>query len=197
MRLLLASNNAKKRHELERLLAGSRLEVVTPAEAGLDLEPVEDGATFTANARIKALAFAAAFDGPVLADDSGLVVDALDGRPGVHSARFAGADADDAANRTRLLRELEGVPTETRTARFVCHVALARGDEILAEETGTCEGRVLEAERGAGGFGYDPLFLDVATGRSFAELAAAEKDALSHRGRALTALTPRLLGLED
>ncbi len=196
MTLLLASNNAKKRRELERILEGTALRVTTPAEAGLTLDPEEDGETFAANARKKALAFAGAFDGPVLADDSGLEVDALDGRPGVRSARFAGEDADDAANRDRLRRELEGVPEARRSARFVCHLVLARGDEVLAEARGEVDGRILDRERGDAGFGYDPLFLHEPSGRSFAELPPAEKDAVSHRGRALAALAPRLRDLE-
>ncbi|MBK6941443.1 MAG: RdgB/HAM1 family non-canonical purine NTP pyrophosphatase [Planctomycetes bacterium] len=192
MRLLLASNNAKKRAELVRILGRHGVLVVVPAEVGLAIDPVEDGMTFADNARKKALAFAAVTDLPVLADDSGLAVDALDGAPGVHSARFAGEPTDDARNRRLLLERMAGVPEGRRSARFVCALALARGDTVLAETSGACEGRILAAERGSGGFGYDPLFLDPGSGLTFAELDSSRKDALSHRGRALTHMVESL-----
>jgi len=195
MKLLLASNNAKKRRELERILEGTGLEVLTPGDTGIELDPDECGSTFAENARIKALEFAEVFDGPVLADDSGLSVDALDGRPGVHSARYAGEGADDEANRRRLLEELADTPTARRTARFECHVVLARGAEVLAEAHGACEGSIIESERGDGGFGYDPLFLHGPNGLTFAELPADRKDGISHRGRALRELSPELRAL--
>lgn len=191
MRVLLASNNAKKRAEIERIL-GSSVTAVVPADLGLTLEPEETGATFEQNSALKALAFAAATDLPVLADDSGLEVDALGGQPGVHSARFAGAGASDAANRGRLLAELAGVPAERRTARFTCVLTLARRGEVLAQVRGECAGRILARERGTSGFGYDPLFLHEPSGLTFAELAAAEKDAISHRGVALRRLAAAL-----
>lgn len=192
MKLLLASNNAKKRAELVRILGGHGIEVVVPADLGLALDPVEDGATFAENARKKALAFAAATPLPVLADDSGLAVDALDGAPGVRSARFAGEPSDDARNRRLLLERLADVPDAKRSARFVCALALAQDGRVLAEASGACEGRILSAERGHGGFGYDPLFLDPGSGLTFAELDSSRKDALSHRGRALTQLVESL-----
>ncbi len=192
MRILLASNNLKKRDELQRILAGRGVDVVTPRELRLDLEPHEDGATFEENCLIKARTFAAQCDGPVLADDSGLEVDALGGAPGVRSARYAGPDASDAENRARLLADLAGVPEPRRMARFVCCLALVRGGAVLAEVRGTCAGRILAAERGAGGFGYDPLFLYEPSGRTFAELDPAEKDRVSHRGAALRELARRL-----
>ncbi|MBL8765966.1 MAG: RdgB/HAM1 family non-canonical purine NTP pyrophosphatase [Planctomycetes bacterium] len=192
MKLLLASNNAKKRAELVRILGGHGIEVVVPADLGLALDPVEDGATFAENARKKALAFAAATPLPVLADDSGLAVDALDGAPGVRSARFAGEPSDDARNRRLLLERLADVPDAKRSARFVCALALAQEGKVLAEASGACEGRILSAERGHGGFGYDPLFLDPGSGLTFAELDSSRKDALSHRGRALTHLVESL-----
>ena len=192
MKLLLASNNEKKRAELLRILAGFGLEPVTPREAGIALDPDENGDTFAANARSKALAFSAATALPVLADDSGLEVDALGGAPGVRSARFAGAHGDDAANRRKLLEALATTPAERRGGRFVCALCLAQDRRILAEVESDCRGRMLTAERGAGGFGYDPLFLHEPSGRTFAELDATEKDAVSHRGRALRALVPHL-----
>lgn len=196
MRILVASNNPKKRRELARILSGlPGLELSTPRDLGLELVPEETGSTFAENARIKALAFSRLVDDLVLGDDSGLEVDALGGRPGVQSARFAGPDADDAANRGRLLEELAGVPPERRTARFVCVVVLARRGHVLAEERGEVEGRIIENERGGRGFGYDPLFLVPGEGRTFAEIDDARKDALSHRGRALGRLRPYLEAL--
>lgn len=197
MKILLASNNAKKRKELERILGVLRLSVVTPRDLGLDLVPEENGATFAANAEIKARALANHTDLPVLADDSGLMVDALGGAPGVFSARFAGVDATDADNRRKLLAELQSIPVDQRTARFVCSLALIHRGELLAAVEDRCEGRILAAEHGTGGFGYDPLFLHVPSGKTFAELADAEKDAVSHRGRALRQLKPHLEKLRD
>ncbi|MFH0946548.1 MAG: RdgB/HAM1 family non-canonical purine NTP pyrophosphatase [Planctomycetota bacterium] len=192
MKLLLATGNPKKRIELQRILASRQFEVVTPGELGLDLEPEENGRTFDENSLIKARAFAALVDGPVLADDSGLEVDALNGAPGVHSARFAGPECDDAENRARLLADLDGVPPARRTARFVCVLALVRGVRVLARIRGTCEGRILDREQGQGGFGYDCLFFHEQTGKTFAELDPDEKDLYSHRGVALRELTHHL-----
>jgi len=199
MRLLLASNNRRKRDELRGLLAPLAVDVVGPSEVG-GVAPVdEDRDTFEGNAAKKARAAAREHRTWALADDSGLEVDALDGAPGVRSARFAGADgAGDAANNAKLLHELAGVPAEERGARFVCALALADpSGEIRAEIRGTVRGTILEAPRGAGGFGYDPLFLFTeaglpGAGRTFAELAGEEKAAVSHRGRALRALAERL-----
>ena len=188
MKILVASNNRKKLDELRRILAARpslALEVVSPRDAGLDIDPVEDGDTFAANALKKARAFAPHFDGLVLADDSGLCVDALGGAPGVHSARFAGRHGDDAANRALLLDRLDGLPEAERGAYFACTIAIVRGDDVLLETSGTCRGRILDRERGDGGFGYDPLFLHVESGQTFAEIPADEKDQLSHRGAAL------------
>ena len=196
-RLLLASGNAKKRAELEGLLGPLGVALATPADVG-GLPPVdEDRPDFAGNARKKACSAAASSGLWSLADDSGLEVDALDGAPGVRSARFAGAHGDDAANNRRLLERLAGVPAARRGARFVCALVLARPDgEPLAEILGESRGRILEAPRGAGGFGYDPLFLFTEpghpeTGRGFAELSPAEKARVGHRGRALRELVRR------
>ncbi len=196
--IVVASRNPKKAAELRRLLAGLRVRVLGAEEAGVDLEVEEDGETFAANAAKKASAFARASGRWALGDDSGLCVDALGGRPGVRSARYAGEGADDVANNAMLLAELAGVPDERRTARFVCSLALADppGEIRLAVEK-TAEGRILEAPRGVGGFGYDPLFFFPSLVKTFAELSPAEKDRVSHRGAALRALAadlPRLLG---
>ncbi|MBI1740252.1 MAG: RdgB/HAM1 family non-canonical purine NTP pyrophosphatase [Acidobacteriales bacterium] len=156
---------------------------------------VEDGATFEANARKKAEAYSLAVPGElVLADDSGLEIDALGGAPGVHSARYAAeephaaeSNADDEANNARVLRELAGVPRERRAARFVCVLAVARDGQTLQTVRGTAEGLILAAPRGKNGFGYDPLFYFPQIGRTFAELSPAEKSRYSHRGAAFRA----------
>ncbi|MCI0588999.1 MAG: XTP/dITP diphosphatase [Planctomycetes bacterium] len=196
--IVVASRNPKKAAELRRLLGELPVRVIGADEAGVDLEVEEDGGTFAENAAKKAAAFARASGRWALGDDSGLCVDALGGRPGVRSARYAGENADDAANNRKLLAELGGVPPERRAARFVCSLALAdpAGEIRLSVEKST-EGRILEAPRGDGGFGYDPLFFFPPLGRSFAELTPEEKDRVSHRGAALRALAEalsRLLG---
>lgn len=192
-RLLVASTNGGKIREIRALLQGLDLEVV-----GLDAYPEapelpEPFVTFAANAESKARA-AAALGGAdlclALADDSGLEVDALGGRPGVYSSRYAPSDPE---RISRLLGELEQVPEEQRTARFVCAVALVQGERLLGRWLGTCEGRIAAAPRGDHGFGFDPVFLQ--GDRTFAELTAGEKNAVSHRGRALRAFAADLPGL--
>lgn len=158
-------------------------------------EVAETGDTFEANARIKAEAYSRYTGATVLADDSGLEVDALGGRPGVHSARYAGPGQDSERNIDRVLRELGDRPDGERTARFVCVMALAEGGRVRATARGACEGRIAHARRGSGGFGYDPVFLVPGTGRTFGELSPAEKDRLSHRARALAAIHPALAAL--
>jgi XTP/dITP diphosphohydrolase len=151
-------------------------------------EVEETGTTFEENAALKALAASAHFDGWVLADDSGLEVDALGGAPGVYSARFSGEGATDVTNRALLLEKLATVPADQRSARFRCVIALARGGEVLAHFSGAVEGVIIQSEQGAGGFGYDPLFVPEGFGETFAELGAETKNRLSHRGRALAGL---------
>ena len=204
MKLLIATQNAGKVQELRRLMAGLPVEPLLPAEAGLALDVDETGTTFEANAEQKARAFAEASGLPALADDSGLVVDALDGRPGVRSARYAGEPRSDRRNLERVLAELADVPDGRRTARFVCVAALAvpAGGAAFAGVPpggvawfrGTCEGRLGREPRGSDGFGYDPIFLPTGHDRTFAELPAVEKDGLSHRGAALRALRAHLAG---
>jgi len=199
VKVLLASGNRKKAAEIAAILgagAGGRLELVTLADFPALASPVEDGATYLENARIKARAGAAGTGLPTVGEDSGLSVDALGGAPGVLSARYA--DGDDRARYEKLLREMAGVPAGKRTARYVCAAVLALPDGREESAEGTCEGEIGFAPRGAGGFGYDPVFLRP-DGRTMAELAPAEKDAISHRGAALRALAPKLkalLGLE-
>ena len=188
-RFVLATANPDKAREI--------IDVLRAAGAGIEIEPRdpslpdvdETGATLEENARIKAQAICDATDRPAIADDTGLEVDALDGAPGVHSARFAGEDATYADNVEMLLRRLDGVGGAARTARFAT-VAIARwpdGREVAA--TGTVEGTIATAPRGDGGFGYDPVFVpDECDGRTFAELSASEKHAVSHRGRAFRTL---------
>lgn len=197
MRVLIASTNAGKVREVRRIFeAVAGVEIITPRDIALDLDVIEDGDTFADNARKKALEWAEASGGLALADDSGLVVDALGGAPGVYSARYAGEGATDLANNEKVLRSLEeaGAKTpEERSARFVCWLALAAPDgSILHETEGVVEGTIIEEERGAGGFGYDPLFrprIDGVFGPlTTAELAPEEKDRISHRGSACRAM---------
>lgn len=189
MKVVLASANPGKLRELEALLGPLGWELAPQAAFGV--EPAEEtGDTFAANALLKARHAAAGAGRPALADDSGLEVDALGGRPGVRSARYAGPECDDEANNRRLLEELAGVPDAERTARYRCVIAFARAADdpapLLAE--GGWEGRILRAPRGAGGFGYDPLFYVPERGCASAELEPAVKNELSHRGAALRAL---------
>jgi XTP/dITP diphosphohydrolase len=201
VKLLLASNNPKKLAELQRILAGLEITFILPKDAGGLPEVVEDASSFAGNAARKAAAAARAKGLWALADDSGLLVDALDGAPGVLSARFAGAHGDDAANNALLLEILRGVPPERRGARFVCALALARPDGSIALQVqGTARGRILERARGTRDFGYDPLFLFTEPGfaeteQGFAELEPEQKAEVSHRGRALREFARRLPGV--
>jgi len=183
--LVVATRNRGKLQEIRLLLDG----VVDTVHCAGDFagfpETIEDGLTFRDNALKKARE-AMRFTGlPALADDSGLVVDVLDGRPGVHSARFAGEDAGDAANNRRLLDELNGIPADQRQAAFVCVLAFVTPDGCEQVFSGRIGGAVLAAERGEGGFGYDPLFLVEGFDRTMAELSPQEKNSISHRGQAL------------
>jgi XTP/dITP diphosphohydrolase len=192
--LLLASANQGKLRELRTILAGLPVELVGLTEAGLGDPPEveETGDTFPENARIKARAYAAWSGRAAVADDSGLEVDALGGAPGVRSARYAGEGAGDRANLDKLLAALAGVPPERRTARFRCAAVLVdpEGGEWHAEAA--WEGRVLDAPRGTGGFGYDPVFLPDGWDRTSAEVDQVTKDAASHRGKAFRALRPAI-----
>ena len=191
--VVIATNNAHKVSEIRTALNFPGWEFQTLSEAGLASDPAEDADSFEGNARIKAeaarAAAAAAGCGPVavLADDSGLEVDALDGAPGVYSSRYAGADGDDAANNAKLLAELAAVPDEERTARFVCTLVFIDEDGVETVARGTVEGAIGREGRGEEGFGYDPLFLPEAyDGRlTLAEVSQAEKNGISHRGSAL------------
>ncbi|RYJ06091.1 MAG: RdgB/HAM1 family non-canonical purine NTP pyrophosphatase [Actinomycetales bacterium] len=196
-RVVLASNNAKKLSELQRILAPlvPGIEVVGLSDVARYDEPAETEPTFEGNALIKARACLEATGLPSLADDSGLCVDALNGMPGVLSARWSGvpkSEGGDAANNALLLSQLSDVPDERRTARFVCVIAFCTpdGQEVLVE--GEMPGRILHAEQGEGGFGYDPLFAAEGHDVSTAELDPGEKDRISHRGHALVAIAPQV-----
>jgi XTP/dITP diphosphohydrolase len=195
MRILLATQNKKKRAEFEAMFAPLGVELLPARELP---DTVEDEPDFRGNARKKAAEAALATGEWCLADDSGLEVEYLDGAPGVLSARFAGTHGDDAANNAKLLQLMDGVPEAERGARFVCALCLCRPDGSAAAEVfGQVAGRMLEGLRGSGDFGYDPLFLFTepgfyATGKSFAELEPGQKSAVSHRGRALALLANEL-----
>lgn len=182
---MMATRNRGKLRELEVLLAGIPVELLTLEDLPGMPEVEETGETFLENATLKAVMIAQASGILTLADDSGLVVDALGGRPGVYSARFAGEKADDWQNNMKLLRLLKGVSPERRTARFVSSIAVAEpnGRRVCSAE-GRCEGVILEEMRGTGGFGYDPLFYIPELGKTMAELTMEEKNQVSHRGKA-------------
>ena len=192
-KLMLATTNPGKVREFKALLGQYELmqglTLLTPQDWPGPLPEVEEtGATFAENARLKAVTLAQATGLPALADDSGLCVDALGGEPGLHSARWAGAGVSDKERNARLLERLAGVPAEERTARYVCVVSLALPDGRSTEAEGICEGVILEMPHGSNGFGYDPLFLVPELGRTMAELAETEKNQVSHRAQAVTAL---------
>ena len=196
-RLVIGTTNLKKGRELQELLAPFGFDVQTLKETGVPvLDVLEDADTFAANARKKASEQARHLNAWVMADDSGLAVDALGGRPGVYSARYAGDDATDELNNAKLLRELNETPLERRTAHYVCHVAVADPDgEIRAESADVCRGRIVFEPAGSNGFGYDPLFEVVEYHQTFGQLGPHVKAALSHRGRALRSVVPKLLAL--
>lgn len=195
MKILLATRNAGKLVELRRLAEGSDVEVLGLADVPEFPEAPETGATFAENALAKARDAAAATGLPSVADDSGLAVDALNGMPGVLSARWVGRHGDDLANLNLLLGQLADVPDERRGAAFVCAAALVVPDGPEEVVHGEWRGRLVRAPRGSNGFGYDPIFVPEGEERTSAELSPAEKDAASHRGRAFRALLPHLAAL--
>ena len=187
MRLLVATTNAGKVREIRQILDGLDVELVTLAEVPVPEAPEETGSTFEENARLKALYYAAASGELTVAEDSGLAIDALDGAPGIASARFGGVEATYPEKFAILFERLKDVPAADRTARFVCALALARGDRILFEAQGTVEGEITEAPRGTGGFGYDPIFFYPPFGATLAE-SSDRKTTVSHRGEAFRKL---------
>ncbi len=191
MALLLASNNGGKLREVRALLADLR--VVSPADLGIELDVEETGQTFAANAEIKARAYAAASGYIALADDSGLEVDALGGTPGVRSARYGAPDLDDEGRYLHLLSELQSYPEPSqRIARFRCAISAISPDGRQCRAEGTCEGLIAQSPTGSNGFGYDPVFFVPNHNATMAQLDAATKNSLSHRGQALAAVIPLL-----
>ena len=193
VRVVAATGNRGKLTEIRRLFAGLELALLAQSELGIE-SPEETGASFIENALIKARHAASIAGLPAIADDSGLAVAALDGRPGVHSARYAGPQASDAGNIAKLLAQLDGLTGDERSAAFYCVAVFVASqddpDPLVAE--GVWAGRILEQPRGHGGFGYDPVFYDPAAGKSAAEMTAEEKNAASHRGRAFRRLAELL-----
>jgi XTP/dITP diphosphohydrolase len=193
VRVVLASSNSGKLRELASLLAALGLDLIAQSSLGVETPP-ETGETFAANALLKARHAAAATNFPALADDSGIEVDALGGRPGIYSARYAGEGASDQDNVRKMLGELRDIAEERRTARYQCVIAFvstaADPEPILA--SGTWEGTLIREPRGLGGFGYDPIFVPHGFDRTAAELDAAQKNSLSHRGQALATLVTQL-----
>ena len=205
MKFVLATHNPNKIREMGAILGQFGVEVVSPKDLGITVDVEETGSTFAENAMLKAKAICKAADLPAIADDSGLCVDALDGAPGVYSARYCGRHGDDEANNDKLLEELAGVPEGKRAARFVSSICVCLPGGRCAVFEGVCPGRVGFVRRGTNGFGYDPLFIpdevgvpggggtaENTQGRSYAELSAAEKDAISHRGRAMERMEAEL-----
>ncbi len=196
--LVLGTGNRKKGLELAALFGPLGIDLRTLADFPEAIDVEETGDTFAANATLKAVEQARHLDRWVLAEDSGLVVDALDGAPGIYSARYSGPGANDDSNNRLLLERLSGVPQQKRTAHYVCHTVLCDpAGEICAESEATCRGRMLTAPRGTNGFGYDPLFELVEYHRSFGELGPRVKACLSHRARAARLLVPQLMLLID
>ena len=191
-RIVFATGNENKMVEIRMILSDLGLPVYSMKEAGVDVEIIEDGISFEENAEIKARAVARVLTNDiVLADDSGLVVDALDGAPGIYSARYAGENATDADRIAKLLREMQGIPPEERNARFVSAVCCVFPDGRKIIVRGECEGSIGQIPQGNDGFGYDPVFV-TESGKTFAELTPQEKDAVSHRGIALRKLAEQL-----
>lgn len=192
MEFLLASNNKHKLAEMQRILEPLGITVVTARQKNISLDDViEDGSTFAENALIKAKAGFLRSGMPTIADDSGLVIDALNGRPGIYSARYCGEGATDEQKNTAILAEMQDISDENRTARFVCSICCVISENEVITADGECNGKIGYRMLGENGFGYDPIFM-VEDNTSFAQLDDGEKDKISHRGRALTAFCAKL-----
>jgi XTP/dITP diphosphohydrolase len=190
--VIIATKNPGKAKEFEHIFASRGIAVKTLLDFPEISDVEETGTTFEENATLKAEAVASALNKMVIGDDSGLMVDALEGRPGIYSARYAGEPKNDLNNTKKVLAELEGVPEENRTARFYCALAVAVPGQETFTVSGTCEGRILEAPRGTNGFGYDPVFYVPEKGVAMAELPSEEKNKISHRANALKQLDEEL-----
>jgi XTP/dITP diphosphohydrolase len=193
--LLLASQNPGKLAEMRKLVAGLPFRILGPREVGIDDAPEETGTTFPENAALKARHYATRSGLLTAADDSGIAVDALGGEPGLYSSRFGGEGVSDDDRNRLLLEKLAGLPPERRGARFTSSLALARGSDIVFQATESVDGRIAEAPRGANGFGYDPIFFYPPFGKTFGEVAPAEKNRVSHRGKAFARLKEYLATL--
>ena len=199
-KIIFATGNQNKMREIREIMGNLPVEILSMKEAGIKADITEDGATFEENAAIKAKAVAELLpeqdrDTIVLADDSGLEIDALNGEPGIYSARYMGEDTSYHVKNAELIRRLEGVPEEKRTARFVCAVAAVLPDRTCLTVCGTIEGRIGYEERGSNGFGYDPIFMLPDRGCTTAELPPEEKNKISHRGKALRLMEEKLRGI--
>lgn len=192
MKILAATNNAGKVREIKNILSGEEIEVISLKEAGIEIDPEENGITFEENALIKARAVAKASGMPTISDDSGLCVDYLDGAPGVYSARYAGENATDAQRIEKLLEEMQGVERAQRKAFFISVAAFVSPDGTEFTATGTVDGYITEAPDGNGGFGYDPVFYSTELRKTFGAMQQEEKDRISHRFRAMTNLKTKL-----
>ena len=193
MKIVAATGNKHKIEEIESITKRFGMNVITKAEAGVgDLEVEETGTTFEENSFIKAEAIMKATGLPAIADDSGLEADALDGAPGVYSARFSGEGATDESNNAKLLKLMENVPDDKRSARFVSVVTLCFPDGTVVAARGECPGTLIRSPQGDGGFGYDPLFVPVGYDKTYAEISAEEKNIISHRAKALGILRMKL-----
>ena len=195
MKLIAATNNTHKVIEFKRILEPLGYTVLSQEEAGIHIEVEETGETFEENAYLKAKSVYEASGLPTVADDSGIAVDALNGAPGVYSARYGGPALDDVGRYEKLLAEMENVPDSNRTARFVCAISLILSNEKVYSFTGVCEGKIGYAPRGENGFGYDPIFM--VGDKSTAELSPAEKDKISHRGQALRKMEKLLRKMQN
>lgn len=196
-KIIFATGNQGKLREIRMILEGTGLEIISMKEAGVTGDIEENGTTFKENALIKAKAVCSMTGMPALADDSGLVIDALGGEPGIHSARYLGHDTSYDIKNNDLIRRLEGVPDEKRSARFVCAIACALPDGRTFTEEAAMEGRIGYEIRGENGFGYDPIFFLPEYGCTSAEISPEEKNRISHRGKALRAMRLRLLSILD
>lgn len=192
MRIIAATQNVHKLEEIYAIIKDFDMELVSQKEAGLDVDVEENGTTCEENSFIKADAICKLSGEPAIADDTGLFVDAADGEPGVNSARYSGVHGDDAANRAKLLKRLEGVPFEKRTAYFACVITLVYPDGRKIVARGECHGHIALEEKGERGFGYDSIFIPLGSDKTFAELSAEYKNSISHRANALKKLSQLL-----
>lgn len=192
MKIVAATNNVGKLKEIKSILQSDEIEIVSLKEAGVEVDPEENGCTFEENALIKARAVMEASGMPAISDDSGLCVDYLDGAPGIYSARYAGEEATDAERIEKLLSELKDVPRQQRKAFFVSCAAFVSPEGVELTAQGTVDGYITEAPDGDGGFGYDPVFFATSLRKTFGSMSESEKNQISHRGRAMTNLKAKL-----